>query len=127
MEEVGGCPQCTCWDHTKDSCYLTNPTCGIDDGNGNKCSRKHNRILHDSENVYCNTANLNTSKQPESAMMLQDIKVGSSVARTLYDTACNRVLITHSYAEKEGIKSRDITYELKVVNQDWEDVRVLHD
>ena len=119
LEEIGGCPQCSCWDHKKDKCYLSNPVCGMDDGNGNKCSEKHSRIFHDSGSVYCNTVNLEIGEQQESVLLVEDIKVGKSMARTMYDNACNRVLITHSYAEKEGMKSRSITYELKVVGQDW--------
>ena len=95
LEEIGGCPQCSCWDHKKDKCYLSNPVCGMDDGNGNKCSEKHSRIFHDSGSVYCNTVNIEIREQQESVLLVEDIKVGKSMARTMYDTACNRVLITN--------------------------------
>jgi hypothetical protein len=56
-------------------------------------------------------------------MFLQDIPAGKEIARTQWDTACNKILVTHSYAEKAGLEEVPAEYYMQVVGKGWEHVK----
>ena len=96
--------------------------------NGKVCGLLHNSLLHGCEVPYCLVAKANISNsskngidQNESTqMLLQDVPIGSTVARVQWDDGCNKVLITNSFAKKAGLEEIPAEYYMQVVGKEWE-------
>ena len=56
-------------------------------------------------------------------MLIQDVPAGNAVARTQWDSACNKILVTHNYAKKAGFKEIPAEYYMQVVGKGWDQVK----
>ena len=56
-------------------------------------------------------------------MLLQDVPAGGAIARLQWDSAANKILVTHDYAKKAGLEEIPAEYCMQVVGKGWEKVK----
>ena len=139
LEQVRGCIICTSWLHGEDKCRV-----GYDKAsckqmeNGVKCSKKHSSLLHGCSLPYCISSVLRAwssfdkekyssdqdiDEHTATVMLIQDVPAGNAVTRTQWDSACNKILVTHNYAKKAGFKEIPAEYYMQVVGKGWDHVK----
>ena len=89
---------------------------------GNVCGKLHNSLLHGTILPYFITAaaKVKENKPDEHAstlMLLQDVLVGEFNARVQWDGGANKILVTHSFAKKAGLREVPAVYWLQDVGE----------
>ena len=135
IEMLKGCYICTAWQHQGDKCYTrTRSSCNVVSA-GVACGGAHHKLLHGSGVAFChkimvqvsNTGSFGLQQQVgEDAIGLPDINqpvllevqkimVHGVSAKVMFDNGSTAALVTHSYAEKAGLRGERISYWLVIV------------
>ena len=135
IESLKGCYKCTGWLHNADGCFNKRKGgCEVMSG-GKSCGGVHHRLLHGSGVAFCHRAEIQAvdggaitasgdagedvdglpALKQHVLLEVQIVIVNKRSAKTMFDGGSSGALITHSFAEKSGLKGEMITYWLAVV------------
>ena len=132
LEKVKGCIHCLSWIHNKDYCNIKIKfTSCQEKENGKNCGMLYNSLIHGCNVPYCLVAKVNISKFSEKGIdqskatqiFIQDIPIGTNLARVQWDDGCNKVLIINSFAKKAGLKEIPTKYYMQVVGLERQKVK----
>ena len=142
LEKSNGCILCTSWSHSKDECSANMKVarCGEKESDGQECKKLHSRLLHGCDLPYCTSAKAEISLKAgttntfddeimdvnaRTLTLLQDLQLANTkeVARSQFDNGSSRILVTHSFAKKAGLKELPAEYCMQVVGKGWETVK----
>ena len=129
VQEVGGCKACTSWSHAFDNCWQPQRfKCKVK-VNGSDCGAAHNTALHNSGVAYCNKVAMRAAMTQLSEdkpgleqnvlLEIQAVEVCGHNATVLFDNGSSATLVTHTFAQRVGLKGKKITYYLRVVGQGY--------
>ena len=118
LEQIKGCSVCTNPNHQEKDCDSSWQKCGVIINGDQKCSARHNRVLHgaDSSYVLINSVKINNIKQdkeihdPDPVLLyIQGIQFrGKYNTSILYDPGSNTSLITKRLASQLSLPSRKV-------------------
>ena len=129
LEKVKGCSVCTNPNHQEADCDSSWQKCGVIIGEGQKCTARHNRVLHgaDSSYVLINSLEVNSVNQGENThsdplpvlLYIQGFCFrGKFHTSILYDPGSNTSLITRQLAKQLSLPSRRVGCWMTVATQD---------
>ena len=134
IEKSKACYKCTGWSHQGDACFFkTKSNCSVVTG-GKACGGVHHKLLHGSGVAFCHKVHvvpeLGSEGDPQhgqdltgdlpdlnAAVLLeiQTIIISNLEAKTMWDWGSSGALITHSFAERAGLRGEKVAYWLVVV------------
>ena len=138
IEKIKGCYKCTSFKHKGNGCYIRKTdNCTVTTG-GVACAGAHNKLLHGSGIAFCHkvqvTVNANAmsdlshsgqanTERPPDVMQpvlleIQQLKVHGLSAKLMWDNGSSAALVTHSFADRAGLKGTMVTYWLAVVGHE---------
>ena len=132
IEKLKGCYKCTAWSHAAEACFIKgNTNCTVLAG-GQACAGAHHMLLHGSGVAFCHKTKLVAAKEAVQLknyekvkdvpainqpvlLEVQAVPVHNLLAKLMWDGGSSGALVTHSFAERAGLKGRKIAYWLVVV------------
>ena len=137
VERIKGCYRCTSLKHQGDGCYSKNKTsCNVVTG-GTACAGVHHRLLHGTGVAFCHKIHVQLASvrsaeidpvhddvsilpdmnQPV-LLEVQEIQVHGVMVKVMWDNGSSAALITHSFAQKAGLKGEKVDFLLVVVGHE---------
>ena len=132
IEKLKGCYKCTAWSHTGEACFVKSKTnCTVLAG-GQACAGAHHKSLHGSGVAFCHKTKVVAAEETVHAdnhdevrdlpalnqpvlLEVQAVTVHNVTSKLMWDGGSSGALVTHSFAERAGLKGREIAYWLVVV------------
>ena len=139
VERIKACYKCTNWKHEGDACYTKNKSNYTAVTAGTACAGVHHKLLHGSGVAFCHKVHVqvaSTVYQTDSTcseaddpsllpdinqpvlLEIQSISVHGVHTKVMFDKGSTAALMTHSFAEKAGLKGEKVSYWLVVVGHD---------